>query len=405
MYEIKTRDIIKLDDDILKKYADVMVKFCLNENKGCQPGDVVRLSVPELASPMLPFLIKSVLECGGHPLTKLIPEGTSKVFYENATDEQLEYTDDGVSEAFVNQIDHTISVICDGDKFELKDIAPEKIMKSATSAKYIRTLLNKKECNGSFSWSLCLYPNLSDVEETGVDINDYIENLIESCYLNEDDPIAKLREVNVELNGNADYLNNLKIKKVHIIDDNGTDLHIGLPEKYKFKSNISHNIPSYECFCSPDWRTVTGTYVVTEPLYRSGNLITDIKLKFENGICVDSSASKGEDFLKELIAVENGDKVGELAFTSNISPVKPGIYSDTLFQENLGASMHIAIGTSYKDCYTGDTSLVTDDEWKDMGYNESTVHTDIVAYGNRTVIATLESGEEVLIYKDGEFQI
>jgi aminopeptidase len=48
---------------------------------------------------------------------------------------------------------------------------------------------------------------------------------------------------------------------------------------------------------------------------------------------------------------------------------------------------------------------VTKEQWAEMGYNDSAVHTDIVSTENREVYAILESGEEKLIYIDGKFVI
>lgn len=45
----------------------------------------------------------------------------------------------------------------------------------------------------------------------------------------------------------------------------------------------------------------------------------------------------------------------------------------------------------------------TQEEWENMGYNNSAVHTDIVTTTPRTITAALEDGSELVIYKDGEF--
>jgi aminopeptidase len=79
-----------------------------------------------------------------------------------------------------------------------------------------------------------------------------------------------------------------------------------------------------------------------------------------------------------------------------------------LYDENVGGqngNTHIAVGSAYKDSYTGDPSKISKNEWVKMGYNESVVHTDIVATSNRTVTATLKDGSELVIYKDGQFQL
>ena len=47
----------------------------------------------------------------------------------------------------------------------------------------------------------------------------------------------------------------------------------------------------------------------------------------------------------------------------------------------------------------------TEEEWENMGYNDSVVHTDIMSTTDRTVTATCKDGREVVIYSDGQFQL
>jgi aminopeptidase len=81
---------------------------------------------------------------------------------------------------------------------------------------------------------------------------------------------------------------------------------------------------------------------------------------------------------------------------------------ETLFDENTGGkygNTHIALGSAYKDSYPTDPSKVSKAKWQAMGYNDSSVHTDIISTTNRIVTATLASGKEVVIYKDGKFTL
>ena len=43
------------------------------------------------------------------------------------------------------------------------------------------------------------------------------------------------------------------------------------------------------------------------------------------------------------------------------------------------------------------------EEFENLGFNESVIHTDIVSTKDRVATATLVDGREVVIYKDGEF--
>lgn len=82
--------------------------------------------------------------------------------------------------------------------------------------------------------------------------------------------------------------------------------------------------------------------------------------------------------------------------------------AETLFDENVGGpngNTHLALGSSYHDCYAGNPSKVAKKEWQRLGYNESSVHTDIMSTTPRTVTAYLPNGKSKVIYKNGQFTI
>jgi len=82
--------------------------------------------------------------------------------------------------------------------------------------------------------------------------------------------------------------------------------------------------------------------------------------------------------------------------------------AQTLYDENVGGTYgntHIAVGRSYQDAYTGDPASLSQDDWQRLGFNNSSVHTDIVSTTDRVVTATLRGGGERVIYRDGEFQL
>lgn len=46
---------------------------------------------------------------------------------------------------------------------------------------------------------------------------------------------------------------------------------------------------------------------------------------------------------------------------------------------------------------------VSKKEWEKLGYNNSSVHTDIISTSPRTVTAYLPNGKTKVIYKNGQF--
>jgi aminopeptidase len=82
--------------------------------------------------------------------------------------------------------------------------------------------------------------------------------------------------------------------------------------------------------------------------------------------------------------------------------------AETLFDENIGGpygNTHLAVGKSYHDTYVGDTSKMTGQLAKKLGYNESVIHVDMISTSDRTVTATLTDGSQKVIYKNGQFTI
>jgi aminopeptidase len=109
-----------------------------------------------------------------------------------------------------------------------------------------------------------------------------------------------------------------------------------------------------------------------------------------------------------MVATENADKVGEFSLTDRRFSRITRFMAETLYDENVGGpfgNTHIALGKSYHDCYDGDPGTVSAEEWQRLGFNESTVHTDIVSTSDRAVTAKLRDGSTRVIYSGGEFQL
>lgn len=396
-----------IDNKILDKYADILINFALNDYKGIKKGDTVLLRVPECAKPLLKSLYKSVIKAGGNPIISFSPDEMSRDFFELASDEQLDFFPEKYLKGLVDQIDHGVYIIAETNKKELEGIDSKKIMKRAKSTKPYKEWLEEKENNKKFSWTLALYGTKAMADEVNMSLEEYWDEIIKSCYLDFEDPVSKWREITTEIERVKKELDSLPIDNLRI-EAEDTDLIIGLDENRKWLGGSGRNIPSFELFISPDAKRTSGKIKFNQPLYRYGNLIEDVYLEFENGIVTKSKASKGLDVLNEMISTEGANRVGEFSLTDKRLSRITKFMAETLFDENVGGEFgntHIALGSAYKDSYPNDPSKVTKEEWDEMGYNDSVVHTDIVSTFNRKVTATLKDGSNKVIYENGEFKV
>lgn len=395
-------------DKILKKYANVLIKYALNSGKGLKKDEVVFVQVPESAKPILNPLVNSILESGGHPIVQYLPEKFERNFFDNASMKQIEYMPKDYLLARVDEADHFVRMIATDDKHELEGVDTKKIMAQRKAGKFYLDARRDKEYAGNLTWTLGLYGTEDMAKEANLSLEKYWKQIIKACYLDKDDPISEWKKIAKEQKRIIKRLNNLKIEYVKV-EGKDVDLKIKIGKKRAWVGGSGRNIPSFEIFTSPDWRETKGWVKFSEPLYRYGSLIKGVELKFEEGLVVESSADKNEKLLKEMLKVENADKVGEFSLTDKRFSRITEFMAETLFDENVGGkygNFHIAVGSAYKDCYDGDPKEIEKEEWEKLGYNIDTViHTDIVSTTDRTVTAELKSGEKKVIYKDGKFTV
>ena len=402
---------MKLDESLFKKYAQVMVQYALNNGHGINKGDTVFLVGQECTKDLFMAIAKEIYLAGGNLISNYLPDSTRdnslpRFLLQNGADEQISFFAKPYWQGIVDAADHILFIVSEPDIHYLEGLPSTKIsMMNSARAPYM-AMREKKEQAGKLSWSLCLYGTQSMADEARLSLEEYWKQIIEACYLREDDPVLKWKAVQKEIEDIKDRLDALEIEKLHILGDD-VDLEVQIGRNRKWLSGGGKNIPSFEIFTSPDWRGTNGSISFNQPLYYSGKRISGVSLRFENGRVVASSAAENEDALKEMIAQENADKVGELSLTDKRHSRITKFMATTLFDENMGGEFgntHIALGNAYKDTFSGDMSTVTDEEWGEMGYNSCPkVHTDIISTSNRTVTATLRNNTVRVIYKEGQF--
>ena len=116
---------------------------------------------------------------------------------------------------------------------------------------------------------------------------------------------------------------------------------------------------------SPEKESLNGKIRFSYPGIYSGQEIEDIKLTFINGRVVEATAKRGEDLLKALIETDEGSHfAGEFAIGTNYGIKK--FTKNMLFDEKIGGTIHLALGSSYPECGPVNDSLLHWDMLCDM---------------------------------------
>jgi len=404
-------------DQLLGKYADVVVRIGLNLRKGQR---LLLRGILEDA-PLMRKVTESAYKAGAVYVEPIYTdERIARIRFEYADPESLTEVPNWMVtrfEEYYERMDAELA-IQSFDPELLAGISPDLIAKYRKAVAQKFEPLRKYEnttnwcvvATASPAWARKVFPDVPAKEA----VEKLWAEIFASCRIYEADPVAAWQEHVENLKKYRDYLNAQKFSALHYKSPS-TDLTIGLPEQHlwqgaqaEFKNGITGipNLPTEEVFTTPHKDKVDGTVASTMPLNYGGVLIEDFSLTFENGRAVKVSAKKGEETLKKLIETdENAARLGECALVPNSSPISQRkiLFYNTLFDEN--ASCHVAIGNSYRDTIVGGEDM-TEEEFAAAGGNKSLTHVDFMIGSDQLDIDGVKAdGSRVPVFRKGEWAV
>lgn len=391
----------------LDRYADVLLWGLQTARKHkLARNDLVLVRFDLAAIRLAEILYAKLLKAGVHPLLRMNPTAcVERDYYRLANDKQLIYIPPGEESLFA-ALNGSISIYAPESLTHLGRIDPKRIGKATVARKKLRDLIEKREAQGRFSWTLCVFPTASLAKHARVSQKSYSAQIARACFLNTKSPVAEWQRVHKEAQSIKRWLNRLSVDYLHVESKN-VDLRISIGENRKWVGISGRNIPSFEIFVSPDWRGIRGTYYADQPSYRSGNYVKGVRLKFETGRLVKIGANRGQNFVRQQLRMDKGaGRLGEFSLTDSRFSRINTFMANTLFDENYGGkygNCHIALGSAYSNTYDGNPVDLTKPMKRKLGFNESALHWDFVNTEDKRVSAYLKSGKKVTIYENGKF--
>ena len=156
----------------------------------------------------------------------------------------------------------------------------------------------------------------------------------------------------------------------------GTDLRVRVGGRRWISASGRHNLPDGEVFTGPREDATEGVVTFRMPSAWGGQRVEGARLRFEAGRCVEADADERRRVPARRARHRRRARaaLGEFAFGLNEAVRSPTL--DTLLDEKMGGTVHMALGAAY--AVTG-------------GTNQSALHWDLVC--------DLREGGEV--YADG----
>jgi aminopeptidase len=358
-------------DERLAKLARVLVDYSI----GAGEGEQVVVSGGVAAEPLIKEVYARLLDAGATPIPQVALPGMQEIFFKHATEVHYEETPPVVRSLYEGA-DAFISIMAPQNTRALAAVDPKKQQALSKRDKALQGVVLGKD-----RWALTLFPTEALAQESEMSLADYEEFVFEAMALYEDDPVRHWREKAREQQRLIERLE--QADEVRITGP-GTDLTLSILGRKFLNGDGTHNMPCGEVFTGPVEDSANGEVYFGIPAAVAGREVSGVKLRFENGRVIESSAEKGEEYLNTMLDADEGSRyLGELGIGTNYGI--PRATKNILFDEKLGGTVHLAVGRSYE---------------KTGGKNESSVHWDL--------ISDLREGGELyadgeLLQKNGEF--
>ena len=358
-----------MSDPRVAKLGDLLVNYSLE----LQPGQLLHIDAATVAVPLVTEAYRYALRAGAHPRTRIEVEGLDVIAVGEATDEQLVHVAD-LDRLEVEQIDAVMTIWADRNTRSLSQADPGRVSRRIASRRELTKRFWERIDADEAKWVGTRFPTEAHAQDAEMSLPEYEDFVYGACHVREDeDPVAHWRAVSVELNARARELDTFREFRIVGPD---TDLRINVEGRSWLAADGKLNMPDGEIFTSPVETETEGEIRFSFPAIFHGRGVEDVRLRFEGGRVVDAEAKTANDYLQSLLDMDAGARIlGEFAFGLNYEIDR--FTRDILFDEKIGGTIHLALGSSFK---------------KLGGENDSGLHWDM--------ICDLRSDGEV--YADGE---
>lgn len=409
--------------EMLKKYAEVIVKIGLNIRKGQRliiTNSRIR-GVSLQAVPLVREVVRVAYEVGARYVDVIWgDEELLRIRLQNAQRETLTEYPKWQIAGLMDIVEHgdaMLTIVADNpDLMSGLDTEAVATLQKIHLENYkpVGTAVSRSAVNwclvaaSSPAWGAKIFPDVSPEEAE----SKLWKAIFESTRIDQPNPVAAWMSHIENLLTRSKYLQFKQYSSLHYKAP-GTDLTLGLPRGHKWISarmpaengvDFTANMPTEEVFTLADRQRAEGTVTATMPLSYGGTLIEDFSVTFANGRIVKVNAKKGEAVLKKLIETDEGaTRLGEIALVPASSPIaKRGqLFYNTLFDEN--ASCHLAVGRAYRFNLEGGEQM-TDEEFEKHGGNNSLTHVDFMIGSTKMDIDGIrENGTAEPVMRKGEW--
>ena len=370
-----------MKDPRLENLAKILVNYSTKVKKNDKV--IIRGSTLEpVAAPLVLEIYREVLKAGGFPHLYMNLENQRYIFLTEASDHQL-LQPDLVGKMLVEEFDVEIKICSSSNTRVMSSIKPEKWQLLGQAYKDLSETWRNRTASEDLRWVYTMYPTHAYAQDADMSLIEFADFIFSTTHADSDNPIEYWEMVGRKQQEYVDWFAGKE--KVKIIGE-GIDLDMSIKDRTFINCCGQENMPDGEIYTGPVEESVNGVVKFSYPCIWSGVEVNGVELTFEKGKVIKARADKNEDFLLGRINTDDGASyIGEFGIGTNYQIDR--FTRNMLFDEKIGGTIHLALGSGYPDSGSK---------------NKSVIHWDLLTdmrNGGKIIV------DDELIYESGEFKI
>jgi len=343
-------------------------RFIVTYSTEVKRGDHVLIVASDCGLDLASEVYNESAKLGASPIIVMTPSEATRKYFELTPEEYLDIFPRHLYE-LIEASDVIISIKSDLNTRSLSNIDPRKMTRRDRATSRLRDMRQSKR------WCGTQTPTPGLAQEAGMSLKEY-EDFVYSAILIDYSKQHALMERLKQLLDRAD--------RIQLIGEM-TNLSMSIKGRNTVVEYPKNNVPSGEVSSAPVDDSAEGEIWFDVPSLRYGREVKGVWLKFTKGELIDYSAETNMETLRYIVQTDEGSKrLGEIGIGTNSAINR--ITRNTLFDEKISGTVHLAFGNAYK---------------ASGGVNRSAIHWDLVK--------TMKPGQIVvdgnILQKDGRFML
>ena len=365
-----------MSDPRIEKLAQILV----DHSAQIKPGDRVAIEATTAAEPLVRALYSTILKRGGYPFPLLELPDQDEILFAVGNDDQLALTPPYRKLSY-DQFESRIRIHSATNPRALSGVDPARQKRHQKALAPLLETQMRRGADRSFKWVTTLFPTEGFAKEAGLSLKEYEDFVYRACHANDADPVEHWKKVHTN---QIKIIDRIEGHDQVVLRGPNVDLTLSIKGRRFLNGAGQNNMPDGEIYTGPVEDSVNGWVRFSYPAIDNGVMVEGVELTFSNGRLRKATAKENQPFLLEMTESDEGAHyLGEFAIGTNYDI--DHFSHNILFDEKIGGSFHLALGSGYPE--TGSK-------------NKSMIHWDMIC-GMKDESEIVLDGE--VIYRNGNF--